>query len=215
MSASGPQTGRLITLEGVEGLGKSTLLPVIREHLLSKGIRVCSTREPGGTPLGEKLRAVVLETGESVVAEAEALIMFASRAQHVADVIRPALSRGEFVLCDRFVDASFAYQGGGRELGSEKIAALEQWVLGGLQPDLTVLLDADREVSVSRMQRRRAADRIEREGDDFFERVRDAYLARARQQSHRFAVIDAAPDVDTVSAAVKDLLDQMLERWSQ
>ncbi len=207
------QRGRFITLEGAEGVGKSTLLPVVLQTLRDFNIEVCCTREPGGTPLGEQLREVLLGTEESMSAKAELLLMFASRAQHIESVIEPALASGTWVLCDRFTDASFAYQGGGRQMGAEKIAVLESWVQEGLQPDLTLLLDASRATSVERTQRRRALDRIESEGDEFFGRVRQAYLDRAAQDNNRMVVIDANPDFETVCETMRAELLPRMERW--
>ncbi len=205
--------GRFITLEGAEGVGKSSLLPKVRETLERYDIRVITTREPGGTPLGEQLREVLLNTSEPMCAKAELLLMFASRAQHIETLIEPALASGAWVLCDRFTDASFAYQGGGRQLGTERIGTIEGWVQEGLQPDLTLLLDASRETSVERTQKRRVLDRIESEGDQFFERVRQAYLDRAGQHPQRIEVIDANPDFDTVCESMRQALAPRLEAW--
>ena len=213
MQADATERGRFITLEGAEGVGKSTLLPVVLETLRNFNIDVCCTREPGGTPLGEQLREVLLGTEEAMSSKAELLMMFASRAQHIESVIEPALAQGTWVLCDRFTDASFAYQGGGREMGAEKIAVLESWVQEGLQPDLTLLLDATRATSIERTQRRRALDRIESEGDAFFDRVRQAYLDRASQHPERIAVIDANPDFETVCNSMRDVLVPQVEGW--
>lgn len=206
--------GRFITLEGAEGVGKSTLLPVVLETLKEFNIEVCCTREPGGTPLGEQLREVLLGTEEAMSSKAELLMMFASRAQHIESIIEPALARGTWVLCDRFTDASFAYQGGGRQMGAKKIAVLESWVQEGLQPDLTLLLDASRATSIERTQRRRELDRIESEGDGFFERVRLAYLERAKNDPQRMVVIDANPDFETVCETMRKTLLPKLEQWA-
>jgi len=187
--------GRLITLEGVEGVGKSTVLPA------------------GGTELGEQLRDVLLNTDQDIVPNAELLLMFAARAQHAEKVIAPALKNGIWVLCDRFTDASFAYQGGGRQLGAERVGIIEQWVLGDLNADLTLLLDASRETSLERTKKRRELDRIETEGDDFFERVRVAYLERARTFPDRIKVIDANPDFETVTASIRLQLEQSCSQW--
>ena len=181
--------GRLITLEGIEGVGKSSLLPVVKNYLTDHGVEVLQTREPGGTELGEQLRDVLLHTDQKILPKAELLLMFAARAQHVETVIEPALASGKWVLCDRFVDASYAYQGGGRKLGSERVAILEQWVLEGLQADLTLLLDASRETTLERTKQRRALDRIETEGDDFFEIVSRAYLERASAMPTRIKAV--------------------------
>lgn len=207
------QRGRFITLEGAEGVGKSSLLPKVRATLERFNVNVLCTREPGGTPLGERLRDVLLNTEESMCAKAELLLMFASRAHHIETVIEPALARGSWVLCDRFTDASFAYQGGGRQLGSEKIEIIENWVQEGLQPDLTLLLDASRDTSIARTRKRRVLDRIESEGNDFFERVRQAYLNRAEQFPDRIEVIDANPDFSTVCSTMEALLVSRLQHW--
>lgn len=207
------QRGRFITLEGAEGVGKSSLLPEVLKTLEHFDIEVVCTREPGGTPLGEQLREVLLNTEEPMEARTELLLMFASRAQHIDTVIEPALASGKWVLCDRFTDASFAYQGGGRELCASRIEVLEQWVQEGLQPDLTLLLDASRETSIERTQKRRALDRIESEGDAFFERVKQAYLQRATKYPERIKVIDANPAFDTVCQSMRGVLLTQLEQW--
>ncbi len=208
------QRGRFITLEGAEGVGKSTLLPVVRDLLQSQGIDVVSTREPGGTPLGEQLREVLLGTQEPMVAKAEMLLMFASRAQHIETVIEPALAMGKWVLCDRFTDASYAYQGAGRQLGARRVSVIEDWVQEGLQPDLTLLLDASRETSVARTRRRRAVDRIESEGDEFFARVKQGYLAQASADPERVRIIDANPALEDVTAAMAAVVSDRIEQWS-
>ena len=200
--------GRLITLEGVEGVGKSTVLPVVKNYLTDRGVEVLQTREPGGTELGEQLRDVLLNTDQEIVPDAELLLMFAARAQHAEKVIEPALKNGQWVLCDRFTDASFAYQGGGRQLGAERVGIIEKWVLGDLKADLTLLLDASRETSLERTKKRRELDRIETEGDDFFERVRVAYLERAKTYPDRIKIIDANPEFDTVCASICLQLEQ-------
>ncbi|OED38294.1 dTMP kinase [Chromatiales bacterium (ex Bugula neritina AB1)] len=208
------QRGRFITLEGAEGVGKSTLLPVVRDVLQRYGFEVVCTREPGGTPLGEQLREVVLGTEDPMVAKAELLLMFASRAQHIESIIEPALSSGVWVLCDRFTDASYAYQGAGRQLGMQRVSIIEAWVQEGLQPDLTLLLDASRETSLARTRRRRSLDRIETEGDTFFERVRQGYLERARENPSRIQVIDANPDFESVSVAAESVLCRVIDQWA-
>lgn len=205
--------GRFITLEGSEGVGKSTLLPEVKKILVARGVDVCCTREPGGTPLGEQLREVLLGTTEPMVAKAELLLMFASRAQHIESVIEPALAAGQWVLCDRFTDASFAYQGGGRKLGFDRVEIIEQWVQEGLQPDLTLLLDASRETSNARTQKRRSLDRIESEGEDFFEEVRNGYLARAARFPERIRVIDANPEFDAVCDNMWAILEPLMGQW--
>ncbi len=182
--------GKFITLEGIDGAGKSTHLAWLVDFLRSRGCTVVQTREPGGTPLGEKLRELLLS--EPMHLETEALLMFAARREHLERVIWPALERGDWVVCDRFTDASFAYQGGGRGLSNEKLAQLESWVQGGFQPDLTLLFDLPVEIAMQRMAKAsRQLDRFEQEQRDFHERVRAAYLDRARQMPERVKVIDA------------------------
>jgi len=205
--------GRLITLEGVEGVGKSTVVPVVKDFLLDRGVEVLHTREPGGTELGEQLRDVLLNTDQEIVPKAELLLMFAARAQHVEKVVAPALESGTWVLCDRFTDASFAYQGAGRKLGTGSVAVIEKWLLGPMNADLTLLLDASRETSLDRTKRRRELDRIETEGDEFFERVRQAYLERAKMYPQRIKVIDANPDIETVSASLRTQLEASCGDW--
>lgn len=184
--------GRFITIEGGEGAGKSTVLDAVRELLAARGLEVVVTREPGGTAFGEAVRRLVLApefTG--VCAESELLLMFAARAQLVREAVAPALAAGRWVLSDRFTDASFAYQGGGRGQPAERIAGLEAWVTAGVKPDLTLLLDVDVAAGRERTLGRGSTDRIEREDPAFFERVRRAYLARAAAEPVRFRVIDA------------------------
>jgi dTMP kinase len=209
------QRGKFITIEGGEGVGKSTQIAAVREHLLSHGRAVVMTREPGGTPRAERIRELLLEqSAEPMPVLCELLLMFAARATHIANVIEPALSRGDWVVCDRFTDATYAYQGGGRGMDVKQIATLEQLVQGSLRPDLTILLDVSLDISTARAQHRNlqtgSVDRFEREQRDFFERVRDAYLARARQEPARIAVIDASGDRDRVSAAIRSTLDGLL-----
>ena len=191
--------GRLITLEGGEGAGKSTLLRGLEAHLRAQGVDLVVTREPGGTDVGEAVRAVVLDAANNeLCAEAELLLMFASRAQLVRQVIEPALAAGRWVLCDRFTDASFAYQGGGRGQPVERIQSLESWAALGLKPDITLLLDLPVSTGRARAAGRGEADRIEVEGDSFFERVRDAYRERAAAEPGRFRVLDASATPDDV-----------------
>ena len=196
--------GRLITLEGGEGAGKSTLLAGLRGYFQRVGLDVAYTREPGGTPAGEAVRALVLDPAHrGIAAETELLLMFAARAQLVREVLQPALAEGRWVLCDRFTDASYAYQGGGRGIDAARIAELERIATGGLQPDLTLLLDLPVAQGRARASQRGDADRIEAERDDFFERVRNTYRARARAEPRRFRVIDASlPAADVLAAAV-------------
>jgi len=194
--------GKFISLEGGEGAGKSTLLAGLREHLMTKGIDLRLTREPGGTPLGEAVRTMVLSPEHrDVCAESELLLMFAARAQLVREVIEPALAAGQWVLCDRYVDASYAYQGGGRGQPVERIAELERWACAGLKPELTLLLDLPVATGRARAAGRGEADRIEVEADAFFERVRAAYRERAAAEPERFRVIDASQLPDAVLQA--------------
>jgi len=191
--------GRFITLEGGEGAGKSTLLAGLHAHLLQQGVSLVQVREPGGTPLGEAIRAIVLDPLHPAIrAESELLLMFASRAQLVRERILPALEAGQWVLCDRYVDASYAYQGGGRGQPFERIAELERWACADVTPDLTLLLDLPVSTGRARAAGRGAADRIEVEADAFFERVRTVYRERAQAQPQRFRVIDASLPPDAV-----------------
>ena len=184
--------GKFITLEGGEGVGKTTNLSFIKDYLQQQAIPVTVTREPGGTALAEKIRQLVLDKdSESISDTTELLLMFAARAQHIQHVIEPALAQGHWVLCDRFTDATYAYQGGGRELSIATIALLEQLVQGELRPDLTLLLDAPIEIGMERAQKRSAFDRFEVEKISFFTRVRNMYLSRAAQQPDRIKVIQA------------------------
>ncbi|HET6593017.1 MAG TPA: dTMP kinase [Xanthomonadales bacterium] len=201
--------GTFITIEGGEGAGKTTLMDRMADWLAACGRRVVRTREPGGTDLAEKLREILLDRGNAGLAgQAELLLMFASRAQHLHEVIRPALQRGDTVLCDRFTDATWAYQGGGRGLPTEDIAALERLVHGDLQPDLTLLLDLPVEQGLRRASTRGEADRFEEESGAFFERVRQAYLQRAHSAPARFAIIDASGGVDEVWSQVVLILQR-------
>jgi len=201
--------GKFISLEGSEGVGKTTSLNFIKSFIESKGHKVLVTREPGGTPLAEDLRALLLSNRqEAVEPDTELLLMFAARCQHVNQVIKPALANGDWVLCDRFVDASFAYQGGGRGIDFDRIAQLEQWSLGDFSPDLTILLDMSVEAGMERTRLRGAPDRFETEKLEFYERIRAAYLKRAKQFTQRIHIIDAAPEVETVQRSLKALLQE-------
>jgi dTMP kinase len=206
--------GRFITLEGSEGAGKSTNARYAREYLERVGIRVLATREPGGTPLAEQIRALLLEVrDETVDGMTELLLMFAARAQHLRTVIEPALAQGTWVLCDRFTDATYAYQGGGRRLDPTVIAALESMVHGGLQPDLTLYLDLAPDAAKARLDGREF-DRFERERQDFFERVRRVYLERAAAFP-RFRVIDASAPLALVQAQLAQALDAFVAEYRQ
>lgn len=203
--------GRLITLEGSEGAGKSSLMRMLREWLEQHGDKVVTCREPGGTPTGEAIRRILLDRKRSgMLAHTELLLMFASRAQLVAEVIVPALEAGNTVICDRFADASFAYQGGGRGLAETEIEQLEKMVLGQLQPDLTLLLDVPVKLGLKRARRTGKPDRFEVEKQEFFERVRKAYLRRAKRYPERIVVVDAATNQSTVRKKVIAILEQ---RW--
>jgi dTMP kinase len=202
--------GLFITVEGGEGAGKSTMLEFIARHLAGRGHRVRVTREPGGTELGERVRELLLHRHELAISpEAETLLMFAARSEHLTRVIRPALAHGETVLCDRFTDATYAYQGGGRGVAEARIAALEDWVQGQLRPHLTLLLDVPVAVGLERAGARSAPDRFEREQQAFFERVRAAYLARAVREPHRIRVIDTAAAVESVQQQLAQVLGEM------
>ncbi|MBN3561259.1 dTMP kinase [Aliamphritea spongicola] len=205
--------GCFITLEGTEGVGKSTNLAFIESMLAEAGVSFSLTREPGGTPLAEELREMLLSPREETVADdAELLMVFAARAQHLQAVIKPALNDGQWVLCDRFTDATFAYQGGGRGLDQSLILDLEQRVQKGLQPDLTLLLDVPVEIGLARAAKRGALDRFEQEQVSFFERVRAAYLQRAADDPQRFAVIDASVSLADVQAQIRKVMTAFLDR---
>lgn len=206
------ERGKFISLEGGEGAGKSTLLAGLRAHIEQRGVDLVLTREPGGTSLGEAVRAIVLSPDlRNMAAETELLLMFASRAQLVRELIEPALAAGRWVLCDRFTDASYAYQGGGRGQPVERIAALEQWATGGLAPDITLLLDLPVATGRARAAGRGEADRIEIEADAFFERVRAAYRERAEAQPARFRMIDASLTPAEVLRAAEAALEPLFE----
>ncbi|KWS20516.1 dTMP kinase [Pseudomonas syringae] len=220
-------TGLFITLEGPEGAGKSTNRDYLAAQLRAQGVQVLLTREPGGTPLAERIRELLLApsdeamsadtelllapSDEAMSADTELLLVFAARAQHLAEVIRPALARGEVVLCDRFTDATYAYQGGGRGLSHQRIAALEQFVQGDLRPDLTLVFDLPVEIGLSRAAARGRLDRFEQEGRAFFDAVRSTYLERARAEPARYRLVDAAQTLADVQACLDTLLPQLLE----
>lgn len=200
--------GRFITFEGLDGAGKSTHVDAIVDQVASRGLVPCRTREPGGTPLAESIRRLLLTEPMDVLTET--LLMFAARQNHLEAVIRPALARGEWVVCDRFTDATFAYQGGGRGVPAAKIAALEAWVQGELQPDLTLLFDLPYEVARQRIDGSRALDRFEREAAAFHERVRSAYLRRAEASGGRIVLIDAAQSPEAVGRRVRAAVETLL-----
>lgn len=199
--------GKFITLEGMDGAGKSSHIAAILETLQEKGVEVVATREPGGTSLGERLRELLLH--EAMDAETETLLMFAARREHIAQVIAPALARGAWVVSDRFTDASFAYQCGGRGVDQTKMEQLEHWVQQGLQPDLTLLFDVPVEISVARLAAARTPDKFERESAEFFHKIREGYLSRAKAHPTRFRIIDGNRPLETVRAEVIALLQAL------
>ncbi|WP_285962194.1 dTMP kinase [Pseudomonas tohonis] len=206
-------SGLFITLEGPEGAGKSTNRDFLAERLRGHGIDVLLTREPGGTPLAERIRELLLApSDEAMAVDTELLLMFAARAQHISGVIRPALARGQVVLCDRFTDATYAYQGGGRGLPVERIALLEDFVQGELRPDLTLVFDLPVDVGLSRAAARGRLDRFEQEDRSFFEAVRQTYLQRAAAAPERYRVLDAAAPLADVQQTLEALLPELLER---
>lgn len=198
---------KFITLEGIDGAGKSTHLNWLAERLRSQGKSVLVTREPGGTPLGETLREILLH--QSMHLETEALLMFAARREHLDKVILPALQQGTWVISDRFTDASFAYQGGGRGLGEARLQILEQWVQQDLQPDLTLLFDVPIEISRQRLAGNISLDRFEQEKQDFFQRVREAYLRRAAQFPRRIRIIDSSRSLDEIRAELEQIVSSI------
>ena len=198
--------GKFITLEGMDGAGKSTHVAWIPAFLQARGVKVCLTREPGGTPVGERLRELMLDKAQKLHAETEALLMFAARREHLDKVILPALDAGSWVVCDRFTDATFAYQSGGSGLPWERIAALEAWVQGDLQPDLTLYFDVPSEVGKARTQAAREPDRFELEGRAFFDRVREGYLRRAREDTRRMRIIDGTAALAEVKQSVENII---------
>ncbi len=202
------RAGLFITLEGIDGAGKSSHVVWLAEQFRQAGLAVTLTREPGGTPLGEQLREIVLH--DNMHAETEALIMFAARREHIEQVIRPVLARGEVVVSDRFTDASFAYQCGGRGLSDSKLEQLEYWVQEGLQPDLTLLFDVPDEVARARLTAARAPDRFEREQQDFHARVRNAYLRRAERFPDRIRVIDGSRSLAEVRAQLEAIIHDLV-----
>jgi len=206
-------TGLFITLEGPEGAGKSTNREYLAQRLREHSLDVVLTREPGGTPLAERIRELLLAPAdEPMNSDTELLLVFAARAQHLAQVIRPALARGAVVLCDRFTDATYAYQGGGRGLPTQRIEQLECFVQGEMRPDLTLIFDLPVEIGLSRAAARGRLDRFEQEGLEFFEAVRSAYLNRAQQDRQRYRVVDAGQSLAAVQQSLDRLLPEVLER---
>ena len=199
--------GKFITLEGMDGAGKSTHIPDIIKLLENKGVEVVATREPGGTALGEQLRTLLLN--DPMHPETETLLMFAARREHIAKVIEPALTRGAWVLSDRFTDATYAYQSGGRGVLANKVIELEAWVQGSLQPDLTLLFDVPVEVSVARLASARTPDKFERESSEFFTKIRNAYLDRANKNPNRFCIINSNQALDDVKVEVENVISTL------
>jgi dTMP kinase len=202
--------GKFITIDGIEGAGKSTQIAFICDYLQRKGLDVVKTREPGGTELGDKIRKLLLsrDTGD-MHSDTELLLMFSDRNEHIQRKIKPALNAGKWVISDRFTDASFAYQGGGRELDIERISELESWVHGEFQPDLTIILDIETDLGMRRIEARVEKDRIEQEDWDFFERVRKAFVDRAKKYPERIKLIDATCSVEEVQQKIKSLLEAL------
>ena len=200
--------GKFISLEGIDGAGKSSHLTYIAERIKARGLEVITTREPGGTTLGETIRSIVLN--EKMHGDTETLLMFASRTEQIAEVIKPALAKDAWILCDRFTDSTFAYQCGGRGLSETRIAAMEQWVHGDLQPDLTLLFDAPLEVARERIEKGTSApDKFEREQTAFFSRVRAAYLERAKQFPRRIKIVNSARSLAEIRAELATLIDSL------
>lgn len=205
--------GRFITFEGIDGAGKSTHLSWSADYLRAKGVLLTLTREPGGTEVGESLRNLLLTTAGSIHPETEALLMFGARRQHVEDVINPCLARGDWVLCDRFTDASFAYQGAGRGVDTGKLAVLEDWVHADLTPDLTILFDVNAEIGHQRVARIKSPDRFERQGADFFNRVRGGYLERMKQSPDRIMRLDGTQPIADIRGELAQIFDRALVKW--
>lgn len=205
-------TGRFITVEGIEGVGKSSNIDRLTRTIEAHGHRVLTTREPGGTPTAERIRDVVLGHAEETIPDiAELLLMFAARSLLVENVVLPALNAGTWVVSDRFVDASRAYQGGGRGVPMDRVERLADWVLGELKPDVTILLDAPVEITMARTGRRGAPDRLDSEQAEFYERVRETYLQLAAAEPERFVVVDASLDLATVNAAIDEVAHALLD----
>ena len=204
--------GKFITLEGSEGAGKSTALAAVKDWAETAAIEFVITREPGGTPMAEKIRELLLDkNNDSMSDNAELLLMFAARAQHLDELIKPGLTQGKWIICDRFTDATYAYQGGGRGIAQERIAQLEKWVQGDLKPDLTLLLDLPVEQGLARAGQRGELDRFEQEQAHFFERVRQVYLQRAEQFPQQFRIIDASKTIDEVRDQIHRVLNEFLK----
>jgi len=202
--------GKFITIEGGEGAGKSTNIEFIKDFLQQKDLDIVLTREPGGTPIAERIRTILLDkSATSIDSDTELLLMFAARSQHLSEVILPALNRGAWVVCDRFTDSTYAYQGGGRGIDMQRIEKLEDWVQGELRPDLTIIFDLPIEVGLERAGKRSQPDRFELEDIQFFERVRDGFLSQAKKNPERYAVINAEPEI----SVVQNELTQLMNKW--
>jgi len=201
--------GKFITLEGMDGAGKTTHLEWLRGRLEARGVLLTMTREPGGTPLGETLRKLLLDSHDPLHPDTEALLMFAARREHIAQVIAPALEAGRWVLCDRFTDATYAYQAGGSGLEWARVAELERWVQGALQPDLTLYFDLDPQIGRARARQARVPDRFEREQDAFYARVRAAYLRRAAEHPERIRVINAARSIPPIQVELETIISTL------
>ena len=208
--------GLFLTFEGIEGAGKSSNLEHAKAIIEASGKTVTVSREPGGTEVGEKIREVLLDPNlPAMHSDTELLLMFASRAEHYQNKILPALSSGNWVLCDRFTDASFAYQGGGRNIDINRISTLENWALGDFRSDKTFLFDLPVSVGLSRAKARSAADRIEQEESDFFERIRNSYLMRAKEEPNRFSIIDASQTMQGVQRQVEQAVEELIQKFSE
>lgn len=206
------KVGKFITVEGIEGVGKSSNIDFLSDLVEREGYEIVRTREPGGTPMAERIRNLLLEHGEEALPDtAEMLLFFAARALHVNNTIRPALEAGKWVICDRFTDASRAYQGDGRGLDMDRINTLAEWVQNGLEPDITLLLDAPADIGMKRAKKRGATDRLESEKITFYERVREGYLRLARGEPNRFVVIDASQTLDQVKADIGETMQQLFQ----
>jgi len=206
--------GFFITLEGIEGVGKSTCLKYISKYLRKQNIPLIVTREPGGTPFAERIRELLLHHhDEAIHHDTELLLLFAGRAQHVAQVVLPAIQAGNWVISDRFTDASYAYQGGGRGIPMERIAVLEKWVLDDFRPNLTLILDAPVRLALKRTRRRRQIDRIENERENFFRKVRRTYLRRAEAAPKRYRVIDASKSLSKVKLQLQEILAPLIQQY--
>jgi len=203
--------GLFVTLEGIEGAGKSTVVDFIEDFLTKEGHDVIKTREPGGTVIGEQIREILLKNENyTLTYDTELLLVFSARAQHIQEVILPALSLGKIILCDRFTDASYAYQGGGRGIDASRINLLEKWVQGDLRPNLTLLFDLDVSIGMQRTKKRSDADRFEQEEINFFEKIRNTYLERAKNEPQRFRIINSALSLENVKEQIVTILKDFL-----